>query len=116
MPVILTTTEETQRLALYNQGYSDPQIAKALGITANAVYLWRKRREKQAHTGICRYNSGVPMEAALTPDQCCEMRKFLGSMINLADQWPGRYFDVMAYMQEYRKAGLVWKERTGTQG
>lgn len=115
----LTKTDDAQRLELFKQGLSDAEMAERLNITPKGVAGWRRkaglaRMPSRPMYGKIDKPTGTDMERALTPKQCDAMRDFLGRMINTADSYPDKYFDVLAYMQEYRKAGLVWGENTGT--
>lgn len=110
--------EYKSRYDLYLQGLSDQKIADKLGLTANAITLWRKRNSIPAIERIVGINTSVgkPMESALNPEQCVEMRKFLAGLVTLADENNGRRVDVGEFIKQYRKAGIAWGGRTGTQG
>lgn len=45
----LTAQEQEQRFKLYNQGLTDPQIAKIVFSTPGAIYHWRKKNNLKAN-------------------------------------------------------------------
>lgn len=45
----LTAQEQEQRFKLYNQGLTDPQIAKIVFATPGAIYHWRKKNKLKAN-------------------------------------------------------------------
>ena len=116
---MLTASENARRLELHSQGLTDAEMAAAIGISYGSAYDWRKSRKLPANSKNYRYwdelQHSVPMEEALTPDQCGRMRAFLGGMVSLANRFPDRKLDVGEYMKGYREAGL-WGERTATAG
>jgi len=99
--------DKTLRSELYQMGLTDSQISKELGVTYNAVALWRWKNCLPAN----RSNTfvSVKMEDALPPDKCDQMREFLASLVTHADNVEGRV-DVMGFMQTYRETGFINKE------
>lgn len=86
--------DSRQRLELYRQGLNDREIAERVGVSTVAIAQWRHRRELPPNridkpTGtIIDYpkRGGVPMEKVLTPEQCKDMRRFLGYLVEYADK------------------------------
>lgn len=59
MPVVVTETKHQQRLALYNQGLSDREIAEAVGMSEDGIRQWRKRWGLKPNYDV---QVSVPME------------------------------------------------------
>lgn len=89
--------DSRQRLELYRQGLNDREIAERVGVSTVAIAQWRHRRGLPPNkhkrpdiptTGnIIEYQKrgGVPIEKVLTPEQCKDMRRFLGYLVEYAD-------------------------------
>jgi hypothetical protein len=95
----LSEEEEQKRIMLYNQGLSDTEIAKKCGVTSSAIAEWRLSRKlpkRKEHT-----DSGVPMEKALTPQQCRIVRQFLKTLVYAKNINPD--LDLSDFIQQYRK-------------
>ena len=105
---MLTPEENAIRYHLYNQGLIDKEIAEKVGVNNSTIAEWRKRRNIPANGG--GKGSGerisIPMERALTPDQCEDMRRFLSALVKYDDiaRKAGRKLDVNRFMVEYREA------------
>lgn len=86
---MISCTQEAIRLRMIKEGRSDAEIAIICGVTADAIRVWRQSkgifREKEKDGGRPR---GVPMEKALTPDECKRMRFFLSSICWAKKNWP----------------------------
>lgn len=103
------SSTHTQRLALYNQGKNDREIAEASGVCRTTITTWRKRYQLPAHREsrpVRIPKQHVPMEEALTPDQCQVMRKFFADLLMAAEH--GRV-DVGKFMTIYRDCGVIEK-------
>lgn len=74
--------DSRQRLELYRQGLNDREIAERVGVSTVAIAQWRHRRELPPNYPK---RGGVPMEKTLTPEQCKDMRRFLGYLVEYAD-------------------------------
>jgi len=113
----LSPAETAHRLELYNRGLTDRELAEAVGISYNSAYDWRRNRNLPRHAAELRhyddYKHHVPMEEALSPDQCGRMRAFLGGLIFLANKHTGKQVDVSSYMKNYRNNGMWGKRKTG---
>ncbi len=98
----LSVEEEQKRMMLYNQGLSDIEIARKCGVALSTIAEWRlsrklpKRKEYKEHT-----DSGVPMEKALTPQQCRMVRQFLKTLVYAKNINPD--LDLSDFIQQYRK-------------
>lgn len=102
----LAPGEEGQRMALYRQGLSDGEIARELGLKRQTVAVWRYRRHLPSNRPACRsYIAGVPMEQALTPEQCDVMRNFLQAVVGYDKMTGGalRGETLGRFMQLYRE-------------
>lgn len=102
----LAPEEEDRRMVLYRQGLSDAKIAKALNLKHQAVAAWRYRRHLPSNRPACRsYIAGVPMEQALTPEQCDVMRNFLQAVVGYDKMTGGalRGETLGRFMQLYRE-------------
>ena len=97
------------RMELYQQGLTDKEIALIVGVKSAAIWAWRKKLGLKRDKGL--YNRNCPMEQALTPDQCHQMKYFLAKMIATQDLYPSRKLDVNQFMQDYREGD--WRERVG---
>ena len=98
-----------QRLALYNQGMNDRQIAAVVGVSRITITKWRERYQlpvnrKRKPERIPRQH--VPMERVLDPEQCQIMRQFFADLLTAAEH--GRV-DVGKFMTIYRDCGLMEK-------
>lgn len=96
------THKHRLRLELYNQGLSDAEIAERTGMAYKAINYWRKSLDLPAHHPF-RSVKGCPMEKALTPDQCEQMKLFLSLLVTTADKEPGKKVDVGAFVKAYMK-------------
>lgn len=56
MPTYLSPEENARRFALWRQGYTDEQIAEALGCTRGAIVKWRNIRNLPPNTLVARLN------------------------------------------------------------
>ena len=105
---MLTPEENAIRYQLYNQGLIDKEIAEKVGVNNSTIAEWRKQRNIPANgggKGPGEWGS-IPMQDALTPDQCEDMRRFLSALVKYDDiaQEAGRKLDVGRFMVEYREA------------
>jgi len=95
----LAPEEESRRLALYRAGLRDGEIAARVGTLPQTILGWRRSRGLPPHP-----HTSCPMEDALTPDECAEMRRFLAVLVALRRELPaGRKVEVAAFMAEWRK-------------
>ena len=105
---MLTPEENAIRYQLYNQGLIDKEIAEKVGVKYSSIAEWRKQRNIPANGGGKGPGEriSIPMEKALTPDQCEDMRRFLSALVKYDDiaRKAGRKLDVKRFMVEYRKA------------
>lgn len=103
----LTPEEEQIRLNLYNQGLNDKEIAQKVGIKGNGISHWRYSRNLPAINDVCDQGrpGGTPMEVALSPVQCEDMKRFLASLLKYNDiaKKAGRKLNIARFMAEYRK-------------
>lgn len=104
---MLTQEENAIRYQLYNQGLIDKEIAEKVGVKYSSIAEWRKQRNIPANGGGKGPGEriSIPMEKALTPKQCEEMRLFLGLLVKYADMAQGRekQIDVMQFARAYRE-------------
>jgi hypothetical protein len=107
---MLTPEENATRLNLYHQGLIDREIAERVGVNYRSIAFWRQQRKLPANGGGCgwgkvRERGSIPMERALTPDQCEDMRRFLSALVKYDDiaRKAGRKLDVNRFMVEYRE-------------
>lgn len=54
----LSETENKIRMNLYDEGFSDKQIAKERGISSQAIQLWRKRRNIPSNYEVINTRTG----------------------------------------------------------
>jgi hypothetical protein len=108
---MLTPEENAIRYQLYSQGLIDREIAERVGVNYRSIAFWRQQRKLPANGGGCgwgkvRERGSIPMERALTPDQCEDMRRFLSALVKYDDiaRKAGRKLDVNRFMVEYREA------------
>lgn len=105
---MLTPEENAIRYHLYNQGLIDKEIAEKVGVNNSTIAEWRKQRNLSANGGSKGpgERGSIPMERALTPDQCEDMRRFLSALVKYDDiaRKAGRKLDVNRFMVEYREA------------
>jgi len=105
---MLTPEENAIRYHLYNQGLIDKEIAEKVGVNNSTIAEWRKQRNIPANGGGKGPGKriSIPMEKALTPDQCEDMRRFLSALVKYDDiaRKAGRKLDVNRFMVEYREA------------
>ena len=96
-------------MELYQQGLTDKEIALQEGVTHQAIAKWRQKLglKRDADT----YIQNCPMEQALTPEQCHQMKYFLAKLISTQNLCPSRKLDVNQFMQDYREGD--WRERVG---
>lgn len=79
--VIVEHTQHERRLALYRQGLTDPEIARALGMSISTITNWRKRaglkrvskrkRKDDKYFKLIRCNDPLP------PDELAVMKRRL---------------------------------------
>lgn len=93
-------------MELYEQGLTDKEIALQEGVTHQAIAKWRQKLglKRDADT----YIHSCPMEQALTPDQCHQMKYFLAKLISTQDLCPSRKLDVDQFIIAYRNGD--WRE------
>ena len=105
---MLTPEENAIRYQLYNQGLIDREIAEKVGVNNSTIAEWRKQRNLPANGGGKGPGEriSIPMERALTPDQCEDVRRFLSALVKYDDiaRKAGRKLDVNRFMVEYREA------------
>ena len=105
---MLTPEENAIRYQLYNQGLIDREIAEKVGVNNSTIAEWRKQRNIPANGGGKGpgERDSIPMEKALTPDQCEDVRRFLSALVKYDDiaRKAGRKLDVKRFMVEYREA------------
>lgn len=94
-----SAAKHNQRLALYQHGKNDYEIAAACGVTESAIRYWRGthrlRRNQLPYT--------VRFEQALTESQAKHMKRFLACLTTYADRFPDETIDVLRFAGEYRK-------------
>jgi len=96
-----------RRLKLYNQKLTDKQIADLEGVSEQAIRTWRKVHGLPAHRQTCApMPRGVPMEQALTPEQCEVMRDFLNDLARCAIRRPDLRIDALMFAREWCKQRL----------
>lgn len=87
----LSAEEHQRRLELYRMGMNDVEISETLKVPVTTIRGWRhrinlpanKRRRKPLSKQSYKrrkYVTGVPMEWALTADECKVMRRFLADL------------------------------------
>ena len=104
--------DNPERMKLHKLGYSDYQIAEMTGTTQATILSWRRvrglpRLSEQRVKGknkVKLAHGGVPMEKALTPGQCEDMRMFLSALALAARHT--RRPDVGAFIRAYRKVTI----------
>ena len=105
---MLTPEENAIRYQLYNQGLIDREIAEKVGVKYSSIAEWRRQRNLPANGGGKSPGEriSIPMERALTPDQCEDVRRFLSALVKYDDiaRKAGRKLDVNRFMVEYREA------------
>lgn len=115
----LPPEESALRYKLYNQGLSDQEIADRCGVGHGVISSWRNRHHLECHwvrmPAALGSKSGmewgsVPMEDALTPDQCNTVKGFLRALVCMANQRPGKPVDVGGFMAEYRRGGAAYEQ------
>lgn len=92
---------EDERMRAYNRGLTDKEMGIELGMSRETICRWRLRRGLKPNPGPQQTNC-VPMEEALTPDQCVVMRRFFRDLRQFARQTKGTP-DVLAFMKEWRR-------------
>ena len=65
---------------MYEKGLDDREMAEVLGLSKSTIGSWRKKNNLLFNGSYSHKNSwnSVPMEKALTEEQCTEMRRFFG--------------------------------------
>lgn len=96
------TDKYAQRMELYKQGLTDKEIAVIEGAAESTISVWRNYHKLPKHTNIGKYEGHVPMEYALTPDQCAVMRRFFTDLLAAADGCRGKK-DVGNYLHTWHK-------------
>ena len=96
-----TAAKHNQRLALYQQGMNDNEIAAELGVTEGTIRYWRGEHRLKRNQWPCT----VRLEEALTESQCQQMKRFLGCLTTYADRFPDERIDVLRFAKEYREGG-----------
>ncbi len=114
---MLAAEENAKRRALHNQGLTDREIAARLNYSERAINYWRRqnnlpcnhkprpRRKPDAGTYT------VPMEQALTPEQCEEIKAFFASLIRYGEMTDKP--DVGKFMAVYREEKDRLREVSG---
>lgn len=92
----LSPEEESKRMRLYKQGLTDRKIAEIFGYRRGRVQQWRYARGLPSNSSV-----SVPMEEALTAEQCKVMWRFLNHLLVAHSMNPD--LDVGGFMAEYRK-------------
>ena len=91
--------KHNQRMALYQQGMNDNEIAAALGVTEGTIRYWRGEHRLKRNEWPCT----VRFDEALTESQCDQMKRFLGCLTTYADRFPDERIDVLMFAGAYRK-------------
>ena len=112
------TYDENKVIELYNQGKTDSQIAKEIGIGPAAVFHCRKRLKLQSQSIDYRngqaYGSKHNFHNVLTPKQSKEMESFLKYLLWAGDKAVkvGAKLDVMGFIDEWRGSRTTeeWKQ------
>ena len=112
---MLTLEENAIRYQLYSQGLKDREIAEKVGVNSSSIDYWRQRRNLSANGGGKSPGEriSIPMERALNPDQCEDMRRFLSLLARYDDiaKKAGRKLDVGKFMVEYRNINQLPETR-----
>jgi len=112
---MLTPEENAIRYHLYNQGLIDREIAEKVGVKYSSIAEWRRQRNLPANGGGKSPGEriSIPMERALNPDQCEDMRRFLSLLVRYDDiaKKAGRKLDVGKFMVEYRNINQLPETR-----
>ena len=93
--------KHNQRMALYQQGMNDNEMAAATGVCEGTIRYWRG--EHRLKRNDLPYT--VRMEKALTESQCKQMQRFLGCLTTYADRFPDERIDVLRFAKQYREGG-----------
>ena len=94
-----TAAKHEQRLALYQQGMNDYEIAQQVGVTEAAIRYWRGEHRLKRNQLPCT----VRIEEALTESQVEQMKRFLGCLTTYADRFPDERIDVLRFAKAYRE-------------
>lgn len=104
----ITREEDKLRRELHAKGLSDKELARVLNLRPGSVATWRyanglecnrKVRDKPAEV---IYLDSVHYSEALSPEQCEEMREFLGCLWVLSKRQRGKV-NVGEFIKEWRK-------------
>lgn len=99
--MMLSEKEQQRRLKLHSEGKTDSEIARIIGVNPNTIRAWRIKNElKNPH-------EEVPMEQALTYEQCIKMERFLSRLVSLNEKYPGKKLHIGIFIKEYREADLI---------
>ena len=93
--------KHNQRMALYQQGMNDYEMAAALGVCEGTIRYWRG--EHRLKRNQLPYT--VRLEEALTESQAKQMKRFLGCLTTYADRFPDERLDVLRFAKQYREGG-----------
>ncbi len=107
----LAPEEDARRLALWQQGLTDPGIAAKCGVIPVTIWYWRHARGLQAHKLTKPQGGGVPIRQVLPPEGCELVLSFFGALLALRNRYPDRRVDVTAAMQAWRE-GLLQRGET----
>jgi lysophospholipase L1-like esterase len=94
-------------MELYNQSWTDRQIADYFGVNRQKITNWRHKRNLPCHyihpTKAVQVHKapGVSFKRALQPDKWPDMTRFLNRLLNLHDEYGA--VDVDKFLVEYHR-------------
>jgi len=96
----LNPREHELRMKLYKQGCSNAEIARICGVAPRTILYWKRANGLHQEKGIPK---GVPMETALTGEQCKTVRRVLSALLTAHDINPD--VNVAEFLIAYRDGG-----------
>ena len=102
----LTPEEEQIAFTMYYQQASDAQIARRLNLSTFQVRYWRQLYNLPSIKHASRLTfPGVPMEEALSSEQCAKMRWFIRILLTYWDLCRSYRCkpDITQFLKEFRK-------------
>lgn len=100
-------TMHPRYLKHYNKGLNDQEIAEKMDRTTDCVRSWQHYHKLPPNGSTRPINASVPMEQALTPEECVVIRAFLSSLVDAANTCPPNVkINISRYMYQWRKAYL----------
>lgn len=102
----ISCAESKLRISLYRKGLSDEEIAQHTGTTTEDIKRWRHNRQLPANKNPTKKvgSGGVPMEQALSPEECRVMRAFLRTLVCAAKKCPpGTELHIGRFMERWRE-------------